>query len=142
MDVSSSNASNLDDSDASNNDASDLNPGALLDHVAETHWKTVARQGWRQYQQRGRGAVVFPTPQSGDADESGTAPLRYLTFRGTDAEIKASAMRMLHHLTTTYDPAREVVLAMILPDDRTVFDVYARMPAPESLGDAEPPGAD
>lgn len=113
------------------------NPGALLDHIAETHWQTIARQGWRQYQQRGRGAVVFPTPQSGDAEGGGTAPLRYLTFQGTDAEIKASAMKMLHHLTTTYDPAREVVLALVLPDNRTVFDVYARSPAPKALSDEE-----
>jgi hypothetical protein len=111
------------------------NPGALLNHIAETHWHTVARQGWRQYQQRGRGAVVFPTPQSGDAEDGGTAPLRYLTFQGTDDEIRASAMKMLHHLTTTYDPTREVVLALILPDDRTVFDVYARSPAPKTLSD-------
>jgi hypothetical protein len=111
------------------------NPGALLNHIAETHWQTIARQGWRQYQQRGRGAVVFPTPQSGDAEDGGTAPLRYLTFQGTDDEIRASAMKMLHHLTTTYDPTREVVLALILPDDRTVFDVYARSPAPKTLSD-------
>jgi len=109
------------------------NPGALLNHIAETHWPTIARQGWQQYQKRGRGAVVFPTPPSGDAEEGGTAPLRYLTFKGADADIAASAMKMLHHLTTTYDPAREVVLAVVLPDDRTVFDVYAHTPSPEAL---------
>lgn len=113
------------------------NPGALLNHIAETHWHTIARQGWRQYQQRGRGAVVFPTPQSGDAEEGGTAPLQYLTFKGSDDDISASTMKMLHHLTTTYDPAREVVLAVVLPDDRTVFDVYARTPSPEAFADDE-----
>ena len=113
------------------------NPGMLLDHIAEAHWRTIARQGWRQHQQRGRGAVVFPTPQSGDAEDGSTAPLQYLTFKGSDDDISASTMKMLHHLTTTYDPAREVVLAVVLPDDRTVFDVYERTPSPESLGENE-----
>ena len=119
------------------NTASASNPGALLDHIAEAHWRTIARQGWRQYQQRGRGAVVFPTPQSGDAEDDSTAPLQYLTFKGSDDDISASAMKMLHHLTTTYDPAREVVLAVVLPDDRTVFDVYERTPSPGSLDENE-----
>lgn len=111
------------------------NPGALLDHIAASHWNVIARHGWQQYRQRGRGAVVFPTPQPGDA-EADVAPLRYLTFKGEEADIRASAMRMLHHLTTTYDPAREVVLAVVLPDDRTVFDVYARTPTPQALASA------
>ncbi|MES3630718.1 MAG: hypothetical protein PPP56_11200 [Longimonas sp.] len=107
------------------------NPGLLIDAIAERHWVVIARHAWQQYQKRGRGVIVFPTPgdDAGSADQ-GTAPLRYLTFNGTDDQIASSGMRTLHRLTTTYDPEQHVVLAIVLPDERTVFDVYDRDPAP------------
>ena len=103
------------------------NPGALLERIASAQWATIARQAWTQYEQRGRGAVVFSLQQPGT---EGKEPLRYLTFRGARDEIAQSAMAMLHRLVESYDPREEVVVAVVLPDDRTVFDVFSKSPAP------------
>ena len=102
-------------------------PGDLLTGLVETHWETAARHAWRQYQQRGRGAIVFPVEP--DADDSKRTPLQYLTF--TDEEAAAQgAFDRLHELVETYDPSTQVVAAAVLPDERTVFDVYERSPSP------------
>lgn len=103
------------------------NPGDLLNTLVETHWPTAARHAWRQYQQRGRGAIVFPV--DANADASDRTPLRYLTFTDPDAAQDGTFER-LYDLVTSYDPENEVVAAAVLPDDRTVFDVYERAPAP------------
>lgn len=101
-------------------------PEDLLTELVDTHWQTSARHAWRQYQERGRGAIVFRIDPSAEADRQ---PLRYLTF--TDQEAAATgAFAMLHTLVQTYEPKQEVVIAAVLPDDRTVFDVFEHSPPP------------
>lgn len=102
-------------------------PGPLLNQLIDTHWDTAARHAWRQYDQRGRGAIVFRVQP--DADENERTPLQYLTFSDESA-ARDGAFSKLYELVTTYDPAREVVAAAVLPDERTVFDVYEQEPAP------------
>ena len=102
-------------------------PGALLERLVDAQWPTIARQAWRQYQQRGRGAVVFKLEAPGSDDRE---PLRYLTFRGTERDIAQSGLGKLHELVRSYTPREEAVVAVVLPDERTVFDVYANEPAP------------
>ncbi len=102
-------------------------PGSLLNRLVETHWPTAARHAWRQYQQRGRGAIVFPVQPSADTDER--TPLKYLTF--TDAsDAQDGVFAKLHELVCTYDPKTQVVAVAQLPDERTVFDVYGQEPVP------------
>lgn len=107
-------------------------PETLLHRLVKTHWETAARHAWRQHEQRGRGAIVFQLQQTDSnapaADETQT-PLRYLTFTDPDAAAQG-AFAKLHELVDTYDPEREVVVAAVLPDNRTVFDVYERTPSP------------
>lgn len=100
-------------------------PGALLERIVASRWETITRQARRQYQKRGRGAVVFSLQSPG---ARGKTPLRYLTFRGDREEIEASAMAMLYRLVASYDPHEEVVVAVVLPDERTVFDVFSEAP--------------
>ena len=107
-------------------------PGALLEGLVAAQWTTIARQAWTQYQQRGRGVVVFTLGAPG-SDEN--EPLRYLTFRGDLDEIAQSTMAKLHELTTAYDPQEEAVVAAVLPDERTVFDVFAEDPAPSATAE-------
>ena len=102
-------------------------PGDLLNSLVETHWDTAARHAWRQYQQRGRGAIVFPVEP--EADASDRTPLRYLTFNDADA-AQEGAFDRLYDFVASYDPQEQVVAAAVLPDDRTVFDIYERSPAP------------
>lgn len=108
-------------------------PGAFLNDLAERQWETAARHAWKQYQARGRGAIVFSLRNPGAEDHE---PLRYLTFSGDESEIEQSAMAVLHRLVKQYDPREEVVIAAVLPDDRTVFDVYERSPTPAELAAA------
>lgn len=103
------------------------NPGTLLNQLVDRHWATAARHAWRQYNQRGRGAVVFPVRPS--ADENEQTPLQYLTFNDP-AAAQEGAFAKLHELVRTYDPAQQVVAAAVLPDDRTVFEVYEQAPPP------------
>lgn len=110
-------------------------PAALLNRLVESYWDTAARHAWTQYQQRGRGAIVFPLSEM---QSSQSEPLRYLTFSGDDQEIAQSSMAKLYELVQTYEPRKEVVVAVVLPDERTVFDVYRRDPAPEVAGGASP----
>ena len=113
-------------------DASPNDPAALLNDLVDRRWETIARHAWRQYEERGRGAIVYPM-QSTDADAPAAndtrTPLRYLTFNDTEA-AERGAFAKLHELVATYDPEREAVVAIALPDDRTVFDVYRRTPTP------------
>jgi hypothetical protein len=102
-------------------------PGELLNGLVDTHWETAARHAWRQYQQRGRGAIVFPVEPN--AEESKRTPLQYLTFTDEEA-AQAGSFDRLHELVTGYDPESQVVAAAVLPDERTVFDVYERTPPP------------
>lgn len=102
-------------------------PGPLLNELIEAHWDTAARHAWRQYNQRGRGAVVFSVQPTANEDEQ--TPLKYLTF--TDASAaREGAFSQLYELVQSYDPEQEVVAAAVLPDDRTVFEVYEREPPP------------
>lgn len=102
-------------------------PGSLLNQLVDTHWDTAARHAWRQYQQRGRGAMVFTVQPS--ADEGERTPLKYLTFNDESAAEEGSFSK-LHELVGTYDPEREIVAAAVLPDQRTVFEVYGHEPVP------------
>jgi hypothetical protein len=102
-------------------------PGDLLNNLVDTHWDTAARHAWRQYQQRGRGAIVFPVEP--DAGESKRTPLQYLTFTDEEAARKGS-FDQLHGLVASYNPEQEIIAAAVLPDDRTVFDVYEQTPPP------------
>jgi hypothetical protein len=101
-------------------------PDDLLNDLVDAHWDTAARHAWRQYDQRGRGAIVFPVAAA-DADER--RPLRYLTFSDEEA-AESGAFATLYRLVQTYDPERQVVVAAVLPDESTVFDVYERTPPP------------
>ncbi|MFP4227347.1 MAG: hypothetical protein ACLFTE_00810 [Salinivenus sp.] len=102
-------------------------PGDVLANLVDEYWTTVARHAWRQYQNRGRGAIVFTVDPS--AAEGERTPLRYLTFTDEEA-ARTGAFSKLHELIESYDPEREVVVAAVLPDERTVFDVHARSPTP------------
>lgn len=106
----------------------DKDPGPLLEHIATAQWETIARHAWSQYQQRGRGAIVVSLQTPG---AEGEEPLRYLTFQGDRDEIAQSSMAMLHRLVESYDPRTEVVVAIVLPDERTVFDVFSETPSPQ-----------
>lgn len=105
-------------------------PGTLLEQLADRYWETAARHAWSQYKERGRGAIVFSLQQSESQEKE---PLRYLTFSGDPDEIAQSTMAMLHTLVEDYDPHAEVVIAAVLPDGRTVFDVFDGSPAPAAL---------
>lgn len=107
----------------------DKDPGPLLDRIATTQWETIARHAWSQYQHRGRGAIVVSLQNPG---AEGEEPLRYLTFQGDRDEIAESSMAMLHQLVESYDPRTEAVVAIVLPDERTVFDVFSETPHPEN----------
>ncbi len=106
----------------------DEDPGPLLERIVATQWATIARHAWAQYRQRGRGAIVVSLQHP---STEGEEPLRYLTFRGDRDEIAQSAMAQLHQLVESYDPEAEAVVAVVLPDERTVFDVFAESPPPE-----------
>ena len=105
---------------------SEPTPGDLLNNLVDTHWETAARHAWRQYQERGRGAIVFPTASSENGDRQ---PLRYLTFNDEE-EATDSSFSKLYELVESYDPETQVVIAVVLPDERTVFDLYEQTPAP------------
>jgi hypothetical protein len=102
-------------------------PATLLNQLVDTHWDTAARHAWRQYNQRGRGAVVFTVRPSTNDNER--TPLKYLTFSDESAAQKGNFAK-LYELIQSYDPDTEVVAAAQLPDDRTVFEVYDRPPPP------------
>lgn len=101
-------------------------PGDLLNDLVESHWDTAARHAWKQYDDRGRGAIVFPVAPEADGERQ---PLRYLTFSDEEAAA-AGSFSKLYKLVQGYDPETQVVIAAALPDDRTVFDLYERTPAP------------
>lgn len=101
--------------------------GAFFERLVEQKWLTVARQAWKQYQQRGRGVVVFSLRSPGEDREE---PMRYMTFSGEEEEIRNSSMAVMYRLVQEYDPEQEAVVAAILPNDHTVFDVYSLDPAP------------
>lgn len=105
---------------------SEFTPEDLLNDLVDTHWTTAARHAWQQYEERGRGAIVFPVQPNADGDRQ---PLQYLTFTDEDAAT-SGAFAKLYELVQTYDPATEVVIAAALPDDRTVFDIYEKTPVP------------
>lgn len=102
-------------------------PVTLLNQLVESHWDTAARHAWRQYKERGRGAVVFTVRPS--ANDNKRTPLRYLTFNDESA-AQEGAFSKLHELVQMYDPEKQVVAAAVLPDERTVFEVYNRTPLP------------
>lgn len=102
-------------------------PGPLLNQLVDTHWSTAARHAWRQYEQRGRGAIVFTVQPSADTEER--TPLRYLTFNDEDA-AQDGVFSTLYELIRTYDPEEAIVAAAVLPDERTVFDTYEQEPRP------------
>ncbi len=102
-------------------------PGPLLTRLVDTHWDTAARHAWRQYNQRGRGAIVFTVQPEAEANER--TPLKYLTFNDESA-AQDGAFSKLHDLVRTYDPEQQVVAAAVLPDERTVFEVYEQEPHP------------
>ena len=104
----------------------ETDPGTILNRLVDEHWTTAARHAWRQYEQRGRGVIVFPIQETSDGDER--TPLRYLTFN--DPEAADGTFARLYDLVQTYNPEEEVVVAAVLPDDRTVFDTYQQAPAP------------
>jgi hypothetical protein len=101
-------------------------PDDLLNDLVDAHWATAARHAWRQYDQRGRGAIVFPVAGSSEGERR---PLRYLTFSDEEA-AEGGAFSTLYRLVQDYDPERQVVIAAVLPDESTVFDVYERTPPP------------
>lgn len=104
-------------------------PGTLLNQLVDNHWQTAARHAWRQYEQRGRGAIVFPVHPDSVRDDAERTPLKYLTFTDESA-AQEGAFSKLHELVRTYDPERQVVAAAVLPDERTVFEVYEQTPPP------------
>ena len=108
-----------------------LDREAFLDDLARTRWATLAKHAWRLYQDRGRGALLYPMESTQAMQEGERTPLRYLTFNNDEA-AKSSPFSMLHHLVETYDPKRQVVIVVQFPDDSTAFDVYERSPAPPS----------
>ena len=114
-------------------------PAALLERVVDSYWSTAARHAWQQYQQRGRGAIVFFLSS---LESQHSEPLRYLTFSGEEQEIAQSSMAKLHELVQAYDPREEVVIAVVLPDEGTVFDVFGREPTPEAAAGTSSPKTD
>lgn len=106
---------------------STADPAAVLNQLVDRHWDTAARHAWRQYNQRGRGAVVFTVRPS--ANDNERTPLKYLTFSDESAAQEGDFAK-LYELVQTYDPETEIVAAAQLPDDRTVFEVYDRAPPP------------
>jgi len=104
----------------------EFTPGDLLNDLVESHWDTAARHAWKQYDHSGRGAIVFPVAPEADGERQ---PLRYLTFSDEEAAAEGSFSK-LYELVQAYDPETQVVIAAALPDDRTVFDLYERTPAP------------
>lgn len=102
-------------------------PDDVLNQLVDTHWTTAARHAWRQYNQRGRGAIVFTVQPS--ADERERTPLKYLTFNDESA-AQDGAFAKLYELVQTYDPEQEIVAAALLSDQRTVFEVYEQAPPP------------
>ena len=111
----------------------DPTPADVLNAAIEAHWPVVARHAYVQYERRGRGVIVLPTPT--EADGEGRAPLRYLTFSTSNQDLEGSELQPLHKLVQTYTPDTQVVVALELPGGRTVFDVYERTPAPVDLAD-------
>ena len=105
----------------------DPSPGALLDDLVSSHWETAARHAWRQYEERGRGAIVFPVTAVQEKNER--RPLRYLTFSDPEAAAEGD-FSTLYRLVREYDPEQQVVVAAVLPDETTVFDVYEQVPPP------------
>lgn len=101
-------------------------PDDLLNDLVDTHWATAARHAWRQYDQRGRGAIVFPVGAPGEGERQ---PLRYLTFSDEEAAARGT-FSTLYRLVQDYDPEQQVVVAAVLPDESTVFDIYERTPPP------------
>jgi hypothetical protein len=102
---------------------------SFINEFAESRWPTLAKHAWRMYQERGRGAVVYPVQPEGE-NGSERAPLRYLTFTDEEA-AQSSPFSMLHHFVETYDPETEVVLVVQFPDESTVFEVYDDTPSPK-----------
>lgn len=102
-------------------------PAEVLNDLVDQYWPTVARHAWRQYQNRGRGAIVFTIDPS--APDGERTPLRYLTFNDEEAAQEGTFSK-LYDLVSSYDPEHEVVVAAVLPDDRTVFDIHAQTPVP------------
>lgn len=102
-------------------------PATLLNQLVDSHWDTAARHAWRQYNQRGRGAVVFTVQPSANDDER--TPLKYLTFNDESAAQEGNFAK-LYELVQSYNPEQELVAAAQLPDERTVFDVYTEEPRP------------
>lgn len=102
-------------------------PAALLNRLVDRHWTTAARHAWRQYQERGRGAIVFSVQEEQTSNER--TPLQYLTFTDPEAAEDGQFAKMLE-LVRSYEPKQEVVVAAVLPDGRTVFDVYQQEPSP------------
>lgn len=102
-------------------------PGPLLTQLVNAHWDTAARHAWRQYNQRGRGAIVFTVQPEAEPDQR--TPLKYLTFNDESA-AEDGVFSKLHELVRTYDPEQQVVAAAVLPDERTVFEVYEQEPHP------------
>lgn len=108
-------------------------PGAFLEQLVEQEWTTIARHAWHQYEQRGRGVIVFSLRYPG---EDRKEPLRYMTFTADDEdEIRKSSMAVMYDLVQKYDPETEVIVAAILPNEHTVFDTFSRDPAPVKAGD-------
>ena len=102
-------------------------PGAFLNDLVASRWDVIAPQAWKQYQDRGRGVVVFQVKHPGEDREE---PLRYLTFSGPEEEIAESSMAAMYELVQNYDPRSEAIVAAELPNGHTVFDVFEREPAP------------
>lgn len=107
-------------------------PADLLNRLVDAHWTTAARHAWRQYQERGRGAIVFTVKESPEPNER--TPLRYLTFTDPSAAERGRFSK-LYDLVSSYEPEREIVMAAVLPDGRTVFDVYEKTPSPVETSD-------
>jgi hypothetical protein len=105
-------------------------PGTLLNELVDAHWETAARHAWRQYEQRGRGAVVF-TVQPEDVRDTASerTPLKYLTFNDESAAQEGAFSKLLE-LVHEYDPEQEIVAAAVLSEEQTVFEVYDHEPAP------------
>lgn len=107
-------------------------PAVLLNRLVDTHWATAARHAWRQYKERGRGAIVFAVQD--DRGSNDRTPLQYLTFTDPEAAEEGQFAKMWE-LVRSYEPEQQVVVAAVLPDGRTVFDVYQREPSPPEAAD-------
>ena len=104
---------------------------SFIDNLADTRWATLAKHAWRLYQERGRGAVVYPMQNDENGSDDARTPLRYLTFTD-EKQAKSGPFSMLHHFVETYDPETQVVLVVQFPDESTVFELYERTPAPKN----------